>query len=296
MSTPEASSPDTSPEFPGPARLLRRYGLRAKKSLGQNFLVDLNLARKIVSLADLPPEGVVVELGVGLGTLTLALAEKARRVIGYELDETLLEILKNEGFLPENVELRHGDILSLDYRALAQELGQRLLLFGNLPYYLSSRLLYKLFEEREAVEQAVFMFQKEVAERLTASPGSKTYGPLSVLLSLAADVDWLLTLSPAHFHPRPEVSSAVLKIRFHPEPLPHEETLKRLLKAAFANRRKKLAKNLQALGLSKKEAEEMLAEVGLKPEVRAEEVPPKTFLELAARISSKKGSSPIKCK
>ncbi len=293
---PEALSRDTGVDFPGPVRLLKQYGLRAKKSLGQNFLVDLNLARKIVSLANLSPEATVVELGVGLGTLTLALAERVHRVIGYELDERLLSILHQESFLPQNVELRRGDILQLDYRALHQELGTRLILFGNLPYYLSSRLLYRLFEERAWVARGVFMFQKEVAERLVAPPGCKSYGPLTVLLALAAEIKWLLTLPPTPFYPRPEVSSAVLDIRFRAEPLPQEEVLKCLLKVAFSTRRKKLSRNLTALGLSKEEAERLLLESGLKPEVRAEEVAPEIFLELAACLSSKNRFGHLKCR
>ena len=280
---PEAKSQSIPSDFPHPARVLRRYGLRAKKGLGQNFLVNLDLARRIVDLAALPQGAKVVELGVGLGILTKALAERAARVIGYEIDQDLLQILREEG-LPPGVELRQGDILALDYHALAQELGERLILFGNLPYYLSSRLLYKLFEERQAINWAVFMFQKEVADRLLAGPGSKDYGPLSILLKLRARLTRLLVLSPAHFYPRPEVSSAVLKIEFDPSPLPQEEGLKHLLKVAFASRRKKFVRNLVNAGWPKKEVEDALQELGLSKEVRAEEIPPENFLKLTQRL------------
>ncbi len=281
-SMPEAPS-NASP--PKPASLLKKHGLFAKKRLGQNFLVDLGLARRIVALAGLPEGETVVELGVGLGTLTLALAEKASRVIGYELDEELLAILKEEKFLPENVILRQGDILKLDYRKLSKELGRPLILFGNLPYYLSSRLLYKLLEEREALDFAVFMFQKEVVDRLLAGPGSRDYGQLSVYLKLTCRARRLLTLSPGNFYPPPEVKSSVIKIEVTRKKLPHEETLKRLLKAAFSARRKKLAKNLSALGISQKEAQGLLEEADLPPNVRAEEVPPEKFLTLAGLLA-----------
>lgn len=282
MSMPEASSPATkSLECPTPASLLRRYGLRAQKNLGQNFLQSPALAAEIVRRAAVPPKTTVVELGVGLGTLTYALAKTFERVIGFEIDEKLLAILQKEDFLPKNVELRRGDILRLDYRALAQELGAPLILFGNLPYYLSSRLLFRLLEEREALSLAVFMFQKEVAERLTAAPGSKTYGPLSVLLCLLAEVKWLLTLSPAQFYPRPEVASAVLKIRFHREPVPAEGILFQLVKTAFAKRRKTLARNLTALGLSLGEGKDLLRSLGFPEDLRAEGLPPGGFLRLA---------------
>ncbi len=280
---PEATSPNIKSDPLHPAALLRRYGLRARKRLGQNFLVSLDLARRIVALAELPPDSTVVELGVGLGLLTSALAERAQRVIGYEIDTNLLQVLKKEGLSPK-VELRRGDILSLDYRALAQELGGRLLLFGNLPYYLSSRLLYKLFEEREAVLWAVFMFQKEVAARLLAQPGSKDYGPLCILLSLRGKIRKLLDLSPNHFYPRPEVYSSVVKIEFDPTPLPHEERFKWLLKVAFANRRKKLLRNLLSTGLEKGLIEAAFKATGLSLNTRAEEVTPPQFLELLLRL------------
>jgi len=285
---PEASSPNIPrSEFPSPLTLLRKYGLRPRKSLGQNFLVNLSLAEKIVELSQVPRQATVVELGVGLGTLTYALAQRVRRVIGFELDEKLIKVLKAEGSLPENVELRAGDILKLDYRRLSAEIGHPLILFGNLPYYLSSRLTYKLLKEREALETAVFMFQKEVAERFVAKPGSKDYGQLSVLLGLMARVEWLLTLSPAHFYPRPEVSSAVLKLEFKPKRFAEEEQLFSLVKVAFAKRRKKLARNLTALGLSLTEAQDLLKEVGLSPDIRAEAVPPEGFLALAKALRAK---------
>ena len=281
---PEASCPVTKSKFQSPAQLLRRYGLKAKKSLGQNFLVSLEIARKIVALSEIPEGSVVVELAAGLGTLTLALAERAGRVIAYELDERLLEVLQKENFLPEQVILRKGDILSLDYASLAQELGQRLILFGNLPYYLSSRLLYRLLEERKHLSLAVFMFQKEVAERLLAPPGNRNYGPLTVYLSLTAEVKRLLTLSKNHFYPPPEVSSCVLKIIFNDIYFDCETFLKKLLKVSFAKRRKKLITNLKALGVRREVLEEIFQELGLGLNVRAEQVPPSKFLALAKRL------------
>ncbi len=283
---PEPKSPVTA-NISTPPALLKRYGLKAKKGLGQNFLVDLNLARKIVALAGLPQEITVVELGVGLGTLTLALSEYFKRVVGYEIDEELLKVLKEEGFFPPNVEIRKGDILRLDYLRLAQELGGPLALFGNLPYYLSSRLLYKLLEERKAFKWAVFMFQKEVADRLLAEPKSKNYGQLTVYLKLTCRIKKLITLTPGCFYPPPEVHSTVVRIEVLNPTLPHEKTLKRLLKAAFSSRRKKLAKNLTTLGLKKAEILEIFEKTGLSGDVRAEEVPPEKFLALAENIEAK---------
>ncbi len=282
---PAATSPGTRDKPPTPASLLKRYGLKAKKGLGQHFLNDFSLARRIVQVSGLASGKTVVELGAGLGTLTLALAEKAARVIAFELDETLIQILEKEKFLPPNVELRRADILKLDYLALARELGQPFVLFGNLPYYLSSRLLYKLIEEREAFNWAVFMFQKEVAERLLAAPGTKDYGPLTVYLKLTAEVQRLMNLPPGCFYPAPEVHSTVVKITIKQRPpLPQEEALKKLLKIAFSSRRKKLVKNLTALGLKNEELKKILAALGLPENVRAEEIPPEKFLALAQHL------------
>ncbi len=282
---PEAHCPATKAEScPTPAKLLKRYQRRARKELGQNFLARPSLALQIVKRAQLPAYGPVVELGVGLGTLTWALAQVYPRVIGFELDKGLLEILRQEDFLPRHVELRQEDILKLDYATLARELEGPLVLFGNLPYYLSSRLLFRLVQERKHIQTAVFMFQKEVAERLIASPGHKTYGPLSVLLALTARLKWILTLSPAQFYPPPEVSSAVLKISFTPETLPQEEMLFRVVKAAFAQRRKTLARNLTALGLKLKEAKALVEDLGYPARIRAEELPAEAFLALTQAL------------
>ncbi len=288
MSMQEVSSHVTKvTKFPTPKSLIKKYGLKPRKSLGQNFLCSISLAERIVELAELPQDSTIVELGIGLGTLTFALTKKAKKVIGFELDKRLLEILQAEAFLPENVELRHGDILHLDYQGLYHEISTPLILFGNLPYYLSSRLVYKLLEQRKILDFAVFMFQKEVCLRFTAKPGSKDYGQLSVLLGLMSEVTWLITLSPAHFYPKPEVDSAVLKIKFKRERLAYEDVLFQVVKASFSNRRKKLARNLTSLGLSFNEAKDVLKEVGLSPDIRAEAVPKEAFLALTETIASK---------
>ncbi|OAG28558.1 16S rRNA (adenine(1518)-N(6)/adenine(1519)-N(6))-dimethyltransferase RsmA [Thermodesulfatator autotrophicus] len=282
---PEQPLKNSPSKIPSARELLRRYDLKAKKSLGQNFLADPRIAQKIVALSGLPEEKIVVELGVGLGTLTYALAQKAQKVIGFELDQNLIEILEKESFLTPTVEIRHGDILKLDYHALSEEIGQKLILFGNLPYYLSSRLLWELIQSRKNIDFCVFMFQKEVAERLLARPGHKNYGPLSILLALTAETEKLMDLSPGCFYPPPEVRSSLIKIKFLNDSLPNEKKLLQVLKASFANRRKKLATNLRALDLSKDEARNLLEEIDISPDARAEELPPEKFLALAEKLS-----------
>ncbi len=286
MSMPEANS-NALAKIPTPRTLLKRYGIFARKSLGQNFLADINIARKIVELSGVSPQETVIELGVGLGTLTCALAEKVSRVIGFEIDKNLINILEKENFLPENVEIRQGNILKLDYQRLFEEIAKPLILFGNLPYYLSSRLLWRLVEQRKIINFCTFMFQKEVAERLSAMPGSKNYGPLSVLLALTARVEKLMQLSPGCFYPSPEVHSTVVKITFLNKALPNEKVLVALLKAAFSKRRKKIAANLKPLGLTKDQAKQLLLSQGLSPDLRAEQIPPEKYLALACALEAK---------
>ncbi len=280
---PEAVSQSTLPRPPGPKELLRRHGLRARKSLGQHFLARLEIAQRIVELADLPRKETVVELGAGLGLLTFALAQYFPRVIAYELDEKLLEILRQETFLPPSVDLRPGDILRLDYRALREEIGTSLILFGNLPYYLSSRLLFRLYQEYRLFKACVFMFQREVAERLLAPPGSRTYGLLSVLTALLTEARRLFVLSPGHFYPPPEVSSAVVKLVFREVQVP--DNLFRVLKVAFSRRRKKLLRNLATVWPESR-LREIFRELSLSEDLRAEALAPEKYLNLALRLQA----------
>lgn len=282
---PEADSLDIPAKPPGPKELLARYGLRPRKSLGQHFLARYEVAQRIVELSGVSPEATVVELGAGLGILTQALARKVRRVIAYEIDPQLIAILEREAFLPSSkVELRRGDILKLNYSELFRETGQKLVLFGNLPYYLSSRLLFELYARSEAIALGVFMFQKEVVDRLLAPPGSKLYGLLSVLTALFTEPRRLMVLSPAQFYPRPEVTSAVIRLKFK-EKVPTLGIF-RLVKTAFSHRRKKLIRNLSALRIKPRVLEDIFRELEIPLEVRAEALPPEKYLLLAQRLES----------
>ncbi|WP_297057015.1 16S rRNA (adenine(1518)-N(6)/adenine(1519)-N(6))-dimethyltransferase RsmA [Thermosulfurimonas sp.] len=281
---PAVNSPAILSEPPTPAELLRRHGIRARKRWGQHFLARPETALRLVEAAGVPVQGPVVELGAGLGTLTWALARVYPRVIAYELDPRLLEILQQEKFLPPWVELRPGDILRLDYRSLRNELGAPLVVFGNLPYYLSGRLLFRFYQEHRLFSVGVFMFQREVVERLLASPGGRHYGVLSVLTGLLTEARRLMVLKPGAFYPPPEVSSAVVRLVFRPRSLP--ATLWRVLKVAFSRRRKKLLRNLSTLW-PEEILREIFRELGIPEKVRAEELSPEEFLELARRLEGR---------
>ena len=198
--------------------ILHQRQLAASRQRGQNFLVHRRTAELIVELAGVTPEDRVVELGVGFGALTLPLAARAAAVIGLEIDSGIIAWHQDEQDLPANVSLRHEDLLKADFPKLAEECGGRLKIVANLPYSISNPLLFKLLENRDIVDSAVLMLQKEVAQRLTAKPATKEYGILTVLLNGCARVEKLLDVGPGQFHPRPKVDSVVVKITFFPQP------------------------------------------------------------------------------
>ncbi|RJQ86387.1 MAG: ribosomal RNA small subunit methyltransferase A [Desulfobacteraceae bacterium] len=270
-----------------PHTLLAAWELRARKELGQNFLKQPSTAEKIVKAADIGADEVILEIGAGLGALTIAAARRAGRVIAVEKDRQLIPLLKAEllanGF--EQVEVLEHDILSLDLQKLAHESGQPITVMGNLPYNISSQVVVKLIQERAFVRRAVLMFQKELAERLCAAPGSKAYGRLSVILQYCAHIRVLREVKAEMFFPRPKVDSAVLGINFKTAiaPLVGDETLfVRVIQAAFGQRRKTL-RNALAGGLPPLGSEGALAvlqQAGIEPRRRAETLSVNEFVAL----------------
>ncbi len=271
-------------------QILREQSLAPSKRLGQNFLVHRQTAAAIVSRAGVGPDETVVELGVGLGSLTVPLAQRVARVIGLELDSGIIKWQRESGNLPDNVELRHQDLLKADFAELAGRCGGRLKIMANLPYSISNPLLFKLIENRVVMGWAVLMLQKEVAERLTAPVGSKEYGVVSVLLGACASVKTLLHVGPEQFHPRPKVDSLVVRITFDPVPAgvsslpPHDPAvLARVVKAAFQQRRKTLLNALAAAspGRDKQVVAKVLDGVGIDAGLRAERLTVADFVALA---------------
>ncbi|MGQ9499470.1 MAG: 16S rRNA (adenine(1518)-N(6)/adenine(1519)-N(6))-dimethyltransferase RsmA [Dissulfurimicrobium sp.] len=256
----------------------------ARRSMGQNFLVHKGICDTIVRLSGLSKEDTVIELGSGLGALTRALAPMVKKVIGIELDRRLIGYLEAHGWVGPNVEIRNEDMLCVSYKALSDETGARLKLIGNLPYNISSQILFRLIEEREAIDFAILMFQKEVADRLLSGPGSKDYGILSVIASYCADISRLMNIPPGFFRPAPKVVSTVVRLAFRP---PHREALDfvlfmSLVKAGFGQRRKKLSNALKGLsfideGLILKG----LRGCGINPSLRAEALSVDDFVRLS---------------
>ncbi len=234
--------------YPGPRALLDKYRLRAKKSWGQNFLGDEAILDTIARLAVERQGEVVVELGAGLGHLTARLLARGARVVAVERDRDMARVLRGE--LGEAVRLLEADAARLDYRALAVEAGEGgpVAVVGNLPYHLSSPILFSLLDQADAVSRAVLLLQREVAERLSAAPGTKAWGLLSVLLQQRAEVTVERRVPPGAFLPPPKVESAVVRVAFGPSraEVVDPARFRRLVKAGFAQRRKTLGNALRA--------------------------------------------------
>lgn len=233
-----------------PHTLLKAWDLRARKALGQNFLENPATADKIAETAAAGPDDVVVEIGAGLGALTVPLARRAGRVIAIETDRRLIDLLRAELLAHRlaNVTVAPADVLSVDLAQWRPSDGGRLIVVGNLPYNISSQIIVRLIAARRNVDRAVIMIQKELADRLTSAPGNKAYGRLTVMLAYCAVVRHAFTIGAAQFHPRPKVDSSVIEIRFA-DPVPHpaadEAVLFRVIKAAFGQRRKTLRNALK---------------------------------------------------
>ncbi len=241
----------------------------ALKRLGQNFLIDPNIVRKIVSLATLRPEDTVLEIGPGRGALTADLCAQAGRVIAVEIDPQLQPHLQETlGHCP-NLDLRIGDALAFPFETLPA----RTVVVANLPYYVSTPILFALLDARARLDRLVLMLQTEVAVRLAAKPNSEDYGVLSVLAQEAADVELAFRVSPNCFRPRPTVGSAVvrltIKARDEVDPVRYER-FRRLVRAAFAHRRKTLVNSLRDEGYPPERILRALQAVGVPLQARAE--------------------------
>ncbi len=280
-----------------PRTLLDRLGLRPQKSLGQHFLAQPQQARRLVAALELAPEDVVVEVGPGLGALTHPLAEEAARLVALELDRRLAEFLAREFQSHPRVLILCQDVLTYDFTALAREVGRSLKVVGNLPYQITSPLLFKLAAEKAAIERAVLMMQQEVAHRLMAAPGGRDYGILSVLLQYHFALESLFSLGPGNFYPPPRVTSTVVRLR----PRPHEpaaadpELLRRVVRLAFGQRRKTLANSLAAgapeLGLSAARVPGLLTALGIDPRRRPETVSVAEYVALANHLAARKAAT-----
>jgi len=271
---------------------LDRHGLLARKDLGQNFLVEDQVAERLADLAGVTPGSSVIEVGTGTGVLTAALAARAARVVTLDVDAGLVRALRADGVLPPNVELRHEDVLKADLARLARSFGGPVRLVGNLPYSISAPVLRRLLDLAGLLVDWSVMVQREVAERLLAPPGSRSYGSLGVLHRLVVRVERRMELEPGGFFPVPQVRSSFLRFTPLERPLlaPGElPWVERVVRAAFGRRRKTLVNALRSGALapvpSAERLRELLAELSLDPRVRAEALGPDQLLALARALA-----------
>jgi 16S rRNA (adenine1518-N6/adenine1519-N6)-dimethyltransferase len=269
-----------------PRAVLARHGLTAKKSWGQNFLVDRNIHRKIVAAAATAADDVVVEIGAGLGTLTSALlgAEPApRRVIAVERDADMLAVLRAELGEDARVEIRAEDATQFDFRGAAQTAATPVIVVGNLPYQITTPLLFAIIDAGAAVRRAVVMVQREFAERAVAAPGSKIYGRLSVMVQQQMEARILFGVAPGSFFPQPTVLSAVMSLAWRPTslaPVRDPILFARVVKTAFSTRRKMLRRSLGD-GFGDVAAAQVFATTGIAGTRRPEELSVAEFARLA---------------
>lgn len=261
--------------------ILHRFKLRADKKLGQNFLIDEDIVRRIVEAAELTPTDKVLEVGPGIGTLTQGLAESGADVVAVELDKRLLPVLAVtlEGY--DNVRIVNGDILKVD---IMQEVGaENFKVCANLPYYITTPIIFALLEKRLPMERLVAMVQKEVAKRMAAQPGGREYGALSVAIQYFTEPEIAFIVPPSSFIPAPAVDSAVIVCKRRKQPpvqVCDEALFFRVVKAAFSMRRKMLNNALKNMGISSEQCAKWLELAGIDGKRRGETLTLEDFAAL----------------
>jgi len=269
---------------------LAEYGLFPKKKWGQHFLVDQNIVNKVIRTAQVEKEDVVLEVGPGLGEMTIALARQAKKVIAVEIDPKLVEILKKKVTGYSNVEVVKGDILKVDFNQFLDQGGHPIKVVANLPYQISTPLLFRFIELREFFSSLTLMLQREVAERMVSSPGTKSYGPLSIFVQLVSNLSIPFFVKPSAFFPPPKVESAVVQMAWREEPLVElrdEEWFKKVVKGCLGYRRKTLLNALKHSGLSLPQGvEERMERIGIDPQRRPETLTIQEFGSLAEALRS----------
>ena len=269
--------------------IMKKYGITANKRLGQNFLIDEFVIEEICDTAKVSSSDLVIEIGPGIGSLTAVLVEKAGKVISIEIDEKMLKILNDRFKFYNNFELINEDILKVDINKLIKEnLNEKITkckIVANLPYYITTPIIIKLLEENLNVESITVMVQKEVAERLTAIPGSKNAGAISHLIYYHADSNLAINVYRDSFIPAPDVDSAVININFLKEPrvkIEDEKLFFDIIKTAFSQKRKTLVNGLvnNNFFFSKEDAENALISIGLDKKIRGEKLTLEDFKKI----------------
>jgi 16S rRNA (adenine1518-N6/adenine1519-N6)-dimethyltransferase len=271
--------------------LLKKHRIQPKKRLGQTFLFKRFISEEIVRLANITDHDVVIEIGPGLGALTRPLAEKGAQIIGLEYDRILAATLQKAVREP-TVEIIRADALNFDYHNVFNKHTTKLKIIGNLPYYLTSPLIFKLLKLRPIIEGILVMIQKEVADRLTAQPGTRDYGTISIFAQLYCEVKKQLTVTKDNFYPRPKVDSEMVAFTVREKPLVAINDalfFEKLVRASFLRRRKTLLNALKAtdyFNRGKDRTLEVLTALDIDPQRRPETLSISEFSKLATHIMS----------
>jgi 16S rRNA (adenine1518-N6/adenine1519-N6)-dimethyltransferase len=266
---------------------MEKHGMRFSKSLGQNFLVNPSVCPRMAQMGGAGPEVCALEIGPGVGALTAELAKSCRKVACVEIDKRLPPLLEEALADYTNVEIIRADVLKTDLRALIAEQfgGAPVIVCANLPYYITSPILMKLLEERLPVRSITVMVQKEAAQRLCAPMPSRQAGAITAAVRYYAEPELLFSVQPGSFLPPPRVESAVIRLSIRPKPpvpVRDEQTLFRVIRGAFSQRRKTLLNSLTAaLSLEKREAERVLEHAQVAPGARAEQLGLEAFARIA---------------
>jgi 16S rRNA (adenine1518-N6/adenine1519-N6)-dimethyltransferase len=268
---------------------MKEHDFEVKKKFGQNFLIDDNILKRIVSSSGTTKDDFVLEIGPGIGTMTQYLCEAAREVVAVEVDKKLIPVLGDTLAAYDNVTVINNDILKMDIAALAEEKngGKPIRVVANLPYYITTPIIMGLFESHAPIASITIMIQKEVADRMKAGPGSKIYGALSLAVQYYSDIEIVAEVPPSCFMPAPKVGSTVVHLVRSAEPkikVKNEKLLFELIRASFNQRRKTLAnglKNSPELNMTREQVLEGIEFIGKKPTVRGEELSLEEFGKLA---------------
>lgn len=280
------------------ARIREKHNFRHSKSLGQNFLSDIHIIEAIIDGSDIGPDDLVIEIGPGMGVLTAAAAERAWKVIAVEIDRSLIPILKETLADYDNIEVINADVMKTDLTEIVNASlppeGGSVRVIGNLPYYITTPIVMKLLEEHVPAASITIMMQKEVADRIKASPGGRDYGALSVAVGFYCTVEHVANAPKEVFVPRPKVDSTVLRLDLRPEcpvDLTDEKIFFETVKGGFGQRRKTLLNSLTGVrGLPKPDIADALEAAGIDPKRRAETLDLDEFAAVANEIAKRAGS------
>ncbi len=274
--------------------VLARYNMSAKKKFGQNFLIDSGVLEGIVEAAGVTEDDCVLEIGPGIGSLTQYLAEAAGRVVAVEIDKTLLPVLDDTLSEYDNVIIINNDVLKVDMTEVVNEYnqGRPIKVVANLPYYITTPIIMKLFESGAPIESITVMVQKEVADRMSAGPGNKDYGSLSLAVGFYAEAQAVMDVPPSSFIPQPKVGSAVVKLVRCDEPrvsVKDEKFMFAIIRDAFNQRRKTLSNaisNGAELHVSRQQVTDALKTMGIDERARGETLTLAQFAELSDILQS----------